>query len=109
MSRASLAVQTQRVNLVVQGLEQQRPSEAILSTLMTRFGLSRRQAYRYLLRAQGQRELQPVPGPKAVFTVNLPQRLIQAVRVRCRREGRRISHVVTEVLEQWLEQSSTHG
>jgi hypothetical protein len=31
------------------------------------------------------------------------------VRVRCRQERQPISHVVGQVLERWLEQSSAHG
>jgi len=95
--------------MAVRGLQQQRSSEAILSALVARFGVSRRQAYRYLLQAQSCVELRPVPESKTIFTVNLPCRLIQAVRDRCRRQNRRVSHVVAEVLEQWLEQASSHG
>ena len=95
--------------MAVRWLQQQRSPEAILSALMTYSGRSRRQAYRYLLQAQSRLELRPVPDPKSVFTVSLPQPLIQAVRARCRRQHRRISHVVAEVLRQWLEQPSAHG
>jgi hypothetical protein len=95
--------------MVVRWLQQQRSPEAILSGLMECWGVSRRQAYRYLLQGQSQRELRPVPEPKAVFTVNLPQRLIRAVRTRCRQQQQPISTVVAEVLERWLEQSSSHG
>ena len=109
MARASLAIQTQRVNMVVRWLQQKRTSEAILSALMQRWGLSRRQAYRYLLQAQRHSELRPVPEPKAVFTVNLPQPLIQAVRARCRKQRQAISQVVAEVLEQWVNQSTPYG
>ena len=94
--------------MTIRWLQQQRSAEAILSALIQRCGLSRRQAYRYLLQAQSRLELRPVPGPKAVFTVNLPRRLIRAVRVRCRRQRQPISQVVADVLERWLEQSS-HG
>ena len=95
--------------MTVRWLQQQRSPETILSALIQRCGLSRRQAYRYLLQAQSRLELRPVPGPKAVFTVNLPRRLIRAVRVRCRRQRQPISQVVADVLERWLEQSSAHG
>ena len=95
--------------MTVRWLQQQRSSEAILSALITQCGLSRRQAYRYLLQAQNHLELRPVPESKAVFTVNLPRRLIRAVRVRCRQQRQPISQVVAQVLERWLEQSSAHG
>jgi hypothetical protein len=95
--------------MAVRCLQQQHSTEAILSALIRRWNLSRRQAYRYLWQAQQHAELRSIPGPKAVFTVNLPRTLIGAVRVRCRRQGRRISHVVAEALERWLEEASPHG
>lgn len=95
--------------MTVRWLQQQRSAEAVLSALIRRGGLSRRQAYRYLLEAQNHLELRPVPEPKAVFTVNLPRRLIGEVRVRCRQQRQPISRVVAQVLEQWLQQSSVHG
>ena len=109
MPRASLATQAQRVNLAVRWLRQQRATEAILSALIKQGGLSRRQAYRYLLQAQSRLELRPVPEPKSVFTVNLPIKLIQAVRVHCRKRQQPISQVVAQVLQRWLEQSPAHG
>lgn len=95
--------------MTVRWLQQQRSTEAVLSALVQRCGLSRRQAYRYLLEAQNHREWRPVPEPKAVFTVNLPQPLIQAVRARCREQKLPLSRVVAQSLQQWLEQSSAHG
>jgi hypothetical protein len=109
VARASLKAQTQRVNMAVRWLQRKRSPEDILSALGARSGISRRQAYRYLLQAQSRLELRPVPDRKTIFTVNLPHRLIQAVRTRCRRQGRPISHVVGEVLQQWLDQHSSHG
>jgi hypothetical protein len=95
--------------MAVRWLQQQRSTQATLAALIHRGGLSRRQAYRYLLQAQSRMEPQPVPQPKAVFTVNLPVPLIQAVRLRCRKRQQPISQVVAQVLQQWLEQSSAHG
>ncbi len=95
--------------MAVRWLQQQRSPKAVLCDLVARAGVSRRQAYRYLLQAQNRLELRPVPAPKSTFTVNLPRPLILAVRARCRRQGRRLSHVVGEVLQQWLETTSSHG
>lgn len=95
--------------MAVRWLQQQRAPEAVLSALSQRCGVSRRQAYRYLLQAQSRLELRPMPKPKAVFTVNLPVKLIQAVRIRCREQQQPISRVVAQVLEQWLDQNSAHG
>jgi hypothetical protein len=95
--------------MAIRWLRQQRSQEAILSALTKDCGLSRRQAYRYLLQARGRLELQPVPEPKAVFTINLPVKLIRAVRTRCRQQQQPISHLVGKVLQRWLEEGSPHG
>jgi hypothetical protein len=95
--------------MAIRLLQQHRSSEAVLSALVTGYGLSGRQAYRYLLQAQSNMQLRPVPEPKTVFTVNLSGQLVRAVRVRCRRQHRPISQVVAQVLQQWLEQTSAHG
>jgi hypothetical protein len=95
--------------MTVRWLQQQRSSEAIVSALVRRYRVSRRQAYRYLVQAQNNLELRPVPESKAVFTVNLPLPLIRAVRARCREQRQPISRAVAQVLKQWLEQSSAHG
>ena len=95
--------------MAVRWLRRQRSTEAILAALIQQGGLSRRQAYRYLLQAQSRLELRPLPEPKAVFTVNLPIKLIQAVRLGCRKRQQPISRIVAQVLQQWLEQSSAHG
>jgi hypothetical protein len=95
--------------MTVRWLQQQRSPEAVLSALIRHGRLSRRQAYRYLQQAQDHLQLRPVPEPKAVFTVNLPQPLIRAVRARCRQQNQPISRVVAQVLEHWLQLSSAHG
>jgi hypothetical protein len=102
MARASLAKRAQLLNMAIRMLQQKLPSHIVLSALMRQCGLSRRQAYRYLSQAQPYRQPLPVPAAKQVFTVNLPRPLIQQVRVRCRREHRVISHLVAQLLEQWL-------
>jgi hypothetical protein len=104
-----LATQVQRINMVVRGLQQQRPPEAIVSGVVERWGVSRRQAYRYLLQGRSRLELRPVPEAKAVLTVSLPQPLLRALRRRCRQQQKPVRWVVAEILQQWLEQSSAHG
>jgi len=95
--------------MAVRMLQQQQSSRAVLSALMTGGGVSRRQAYRYLLQAQSERKPRPVPHAKAIFTVNLPRPLIEQVRARGRQQRRPISHLVAEALAQWLEAPSSHG
>jgi len=95
--------------MAIRMLQRQQSSNAVLSALIKRAGVSRRQAYRYLLQAQSNLQLRPVPDAKAVFTVNLPRRLIQQMRACCRRQDQPISHVVAKVLQLWLDEQPTHG
>ena len=88
--------------MAIRMLQQKQASRAILSALVRHRGVSRRQAYRYLLQARGNLRLRPMPERRAVFTVNLPRSLIQQLRHRCRQQRRPISHVVAEVLQKWL-------
>jgi len=95
--------------MAIRMLRRHPSSNAILSALIKRGGVSRRQAYRILLQAQSNPVLRPVPQAKAVFTVNLPRPLIRQVRARCRRQRHPISHLVAQALQQWLEQSPAHA
>lgn len=69
--------------------------------LAERFGLSERQARRYVERAAAGG---PVEAPPAttVFTVKLPVPLVARVRAHAARSGRTISSVVAQALEEFL-------
>jgi predicted HicB family RNase H-like nuclease len=80
-----------------------------LSELIARYGLSRRQAYRYLQQAQQAASPWSIPDAKSVFTVKLPRRLIQEVRRQARRQRSSISAWVERALRVGLEQPRSHG
>jgi hypothetical protein len=82
------------------------PQEA-LSWLITHYGISRRQAYRYLQQAQTAPGPLPVPEAKKVFTVKLSVGLIRQVRQQARRGGGTISQWVEAALRRNLRQG--HG
>jgi Ribbon-helix-helix protein, copG family len=81
----------------------------VVASLVRRFDLSTRQAYRYLQHAQRVTKPLALPEPKVVFTVKLPPRLIQRVRRRARARGQPISEVVSEALQAFLTQRNPHG
>jgi hypothetical protein len=68
--------------------------------LAGRFGLSQRQARRYVDRAAEGRV--KVPQPTTVFTVKLPVPLAASIREQARESGRTISGVVSQALEEFL-------
>ena len=84
------------------------PSE-VLDLLIARYGISRRQAYRYFQQAQEAAGPVPVPESKGVFTVKLPLSLIRQVRQQTGGERGGISRWVEKVLRQSLHSARGHG
>jgi hypothetical protein len=76
---------------------------------MTHYGISRRQAYRYLHQAQTASGPVPVPETKAVFTVKLSISLVGQVRQQSQREGLAISQWVERALQRALKSRQGHG
>ena len=108
MPRSNAIETAQRVNVALSLLRRLSPSETV-GELRTRYVLSRRQAYRYVLKAQARSGPVPIPEPKSVFTVKLPVSLIAEVRRRARHAGKSISEVVTEALLALLGEGSGRG
>jgi len=97
------------VNATVSLLKQKASASEALSWLMAHYGLSRRQAYRYLQQAQNARGPLAVPEAKKVFTVKLSISLIRQVRQQARREGGAISQWVESALRRSLKLRQGHG
>lgn len=107
--KSSEAEQARRVNVTISLLEQRSSPAEVLANLVARYGLSRRQAYRYLQQAQQAGSPLPVPETKSVFTVKLPRRLIAQVRQRARQQRCSISSWVEQALRVGLDQPHPHG
>lgn len=108
MTKSSESEQARRVNATVSLLKRKTSSE-VLRWLIDHYGLSRRQAYRYLQQAQRAGEPLPVPETKTVFTVKLPVSLIQQVRQQARQEGSPIGQWVAGALQRSLNLRQGHG
>ncbi len=109
MTKSSESEQARRVNATVSLLKQKASASEALSWLIAHYGLSRRQAYRYLQQAQNARGPLAVPEAKKVFTVKLSISLIRQVRQQARREGGAISQWVESALRRSLKLRQGHG
>lgn len=109
MTKSSESEHTRRVNATVSLLQQKASAPEVLTWLIGQYGLSQRQAYRYLWQARQAREPLPVPEAKDVFTVKLPVSLIRQVRQQARRGGGTISQWVEEALQRSLKLPQGHG
>jgi len=76
-------------------------SEAAMVMVQT-FGMSKRQAYRYLREAQEYERPVPIPEHKIAFTVKIPQVLVEALHERAHERDQHLSELVTQALEAFL-------
>jgi len=109
VSKSTAAEQIQRVNMTVQLLKDKTSSTEVLEALITRYGVSRRQAFRYLRQAQTNTVPVPVPSVKTVFTVKLPGDLAEQIRRHAQSCHRTISDVVEEALRDYLSPRKRYG
>jgi hypothetical protein len=107
-SRADGAQYAQRVNAAADLLAGGVSAAEAAEMLSGRFGVSTRQARRYVdqARSAGRR---PMPEPTVVFTVKLPASLAARVRRQAARSGTTISATVTEALTEFLSRSRGRG
>jgi|SRR5680860_356768 len=70
--------------------------------LARRFGLSERQARRYVEQARDVGAV-AVPEPTVVFTVRLPASVVQRLRAHARSSGRTLSSLVAQAVTELLE------
>ena len=88
--------------------ENETPSE-VVRHLVRKYGISVRQARRYVRLAQEAPAPLAIPEKKAVFTVKLPRGLIRQVRATARRGSGPISDWVAQALRDALAADSPHG
>ena len=101
MRRSLQSELAERVNAVRSLLREGSRDEA-LSVIMDRFGVSRRQAYRYIEEALRIKRTVPVPERKVVFTVKVPESLVSFIRHVANATGESLSVIVTQALKAFL-------
>ena len=98
MARSTQAQKAERVRAAQELLARGTSMAEAAVALSRDFGLSRRQAYRYLEQAQQLKGPVPPGEAKLAFTVKLPHSLIQRVRAYATRKRLSISEVVSRAL-----------
>jgi predicted DNA-binding transcriptional regulator YafY len=83
-------------------------SEAVV-TLSRQFGLSRRQAYRYLREAETIGHPVPVVAPSVPMTLKIPANIISEVRAYSVISGLTLSEIVTRAITAFLTAVRGHG
>jgi len=108
MTRSKNSELTYRINETLLLLRRRLPPSQITRELIERFRVSKVQAYRYIRAAQKSKQIVPIPEEKSVFTVKIPQSIIQRIKSFAKSGGISISEVVRRALEEFLKKR-VHG
>ena len=93
----------QRINTALSLLKKQGTVTKAAETMTEQYGISKRQAYRYIQEAIKIGEEIPIPDQKIAFTVKLSQNLILVLREYAKKSGKSLSEIVTQSLEVFLQ------
>ena len=102
--RARADQRARRINAAAELLDAGVGTADAARRIARRFGLSERQARRYVDAAR-QRGTVAVPEPTVVFTVRLPAGLVERLRGHAQASRATLSSVVAAAVEAWLERT----
>jgi hypothetical protein len=109
MARSPDSERVRRLNAAVELVQKYGANAEAARVFAERYGVSLRQAYRYVREAHAQRRPLPVPEPKVVFTVKLPEGLVHELRQFVSSSGRTLSETVSQALETFLRRGKRRG
>ena len=109
MARSTDAQKAERLNaahsLLARGTSM---ADAVVS-LSRQFGLSRRQAYRYLQEAQAIGHSVPLVAPSVPITIKMPANVVRDVRAYAVLSGLTISQIVRRAITAFIAAVRGHG
>ena len=109
MAKTGKREHTCRINAAHELVQTQEPLASAASILAKRFGVTSRQAYRYLESALQNSAPLEIPDAKAVLTVRLPVGLIHRLRARPRPPDQSLSDFVAAALSAALAKETYRG
>ena len=109
MARSSNPEKAQRLNAAFDLLARGYTLADAAAALTQEFGLSRRQAYRYLQEAQGIDGPIPVSSPTIPMTIKVPEAVVVKLRAYAQSSGLTIGEIVARAVLSLLEKARRHG
>ncbi len=109
MARSSNPERAQRLNAAFDLLAQGYTLADAAAALTRKFGLSRRQAYRYLEEAQGINGPIPISSPTIPVTIKIPEAVVVKLRAYAQASGLTIGEIVARAVLSFLEKVRRHG
>ena len=109
MVRSTRSQKVERLNAAYRLLAQGNTASEAALRLSQRFGLSQRQAYRYVQDARSMtREAEPAEALTPI-TIKIPGTLAEALRVHARSSGLSIGEIVARALRRFFSEPSRRG
>jgi predicted DNA-binding transcriptional regulator YafY len=109
MARSSNPEKAQRLNAAFDLLARGYTLADAAAALTQEFGLSRRQAYRYLQEAQGIDGPVSVSSPTVPITVKVPEAVVVKLRAYAQANGLTLGEIVARAVLSFLEKVRWHG
>jgi len=109
MTRSTRAEMVQRLNAAFDLLARGRNLAEAAAVMAEEFGLSQRQAYRYLQEAQGIKRPLPAAMPTVPITIKVPEDVVVKLRAHAQDSGLTIGEVVARAVLRWIAQERRHG
>lgn len=109
MSRSNGAERAQRLNAAFDLLIQGHAVAQAAAMLSEEFGLSQRQAYRYLQQAQAIKRPVPIAAPSVAVTVKVPEDIAEQLRAHAHATGSTIGDVVSRAVSALLARERRGG
>lgn len=107
--KSTKAELTQRINTALLLVRKYDSTSEAASIMVEQYNISKRQAYRYVQEANKAGKRVAVPDPKIAFTVKLSQKLVQKLRKYAKYSGEKLSTIVTQSLEDFLQNGQEPG
>ena len=109
MARSTQAQKAERLNFA-RGLLVEGCSMREATTVLSRaFGLSQRQAYRYLQAAQGLDHPVIAPAASIPITLKIPSDVVEALRTHAKTSGLTMGEIVARAVSTFLSSARKHG
>ena len=109
MIKSSNKERAQRINAAHTLIKEHNTITQAVHAMVVQYGISKRQAYRYIAEAQKIGTYIPIPESKIAFTVKLTPNLIQKLRQYSIQSGISLSQIVTLALEIFLRRGRGRG
>lgn len=109
MARSTRTQRVQRLNAAFDLMGQGKHLNEAVEALVERFGLSQRQAYRYVREARALSARLETRSPTIPITIKVPQAVAMELRAHARASGVTIGETVARAVTEYLRRSPRRG